>query len=380
MQNLVSYIKENKNIDFNKKAFNELDAAIFARLSYINFEKVVKNGRYFAKKPIGNIFKTLIKDSKIDLRFKFHEDRTLLEELASSKRFKNIYVYSYEEDKNIDLTKQFAAVTFLNKEKRNKFIVLSFRGTDGTYTGWKEDFEMCYKPVIPAQKEAEIYAKKVLRFSPIKKVYFVGHSKGGNLAIYASTFIKSSKIDTIYCYDSPGFKKLFLNARAYKNVMSKIKHFVPQTSIIGRLMNSDYESIIVDSNKTLLYQHNIYNWNVEKDEFRRLDKFTFISNKLKKILDQSLEKMNNEQKQEFVESLFNVIKEMTDNDIIQFGDSFLSFALRFRKAFKMQNDETKKLIYSIFTNPNDDEKEVKYIEPIHNKKSVLDKIKDKLNK
>ena len=62
MQNLVSYIQENKNIDFNKKAFNELDAAIFARLSYINFEKVVKNGRYFAKKPISMIFKTLIKD------------------------------------------------------------------------------------------------------------------------------------------------------------------------------------------------------------------------------------------------------------------------------------------------------------------------------
>ena len=131
---------------------------------------------------------------------------------------------------------------------------------------------------------------------------------------------------------------------------------------------------------SFLYQHNIYNWNVEKDEFKRLDKFTFISNKLKKILDQSLEKMNNEQKQEFVESLFNVIKEMTDNDIIQFGDSFLSFALRFRKAFKMQNDDTKKLIYSIFTSPNDDEKEIKYIEPIHNKKSVLDKIKDRFSK
>ena len=89
--------------------------------------------------------------------------------------------------------------------------------------------------------------------------------------------------------------------------------------------------------------------------------------------------MTYEEKIEFVESLFSIIKEMTDDDVIQFSDSIFSFILRFNKILKTKSDETKRLIFSIFKKSKYEE-EIKKVEPIKNKKSIVSSIFGKFKK
>ena len=375
MTNIIDYLKKYGNVSFKDEKFNELDAAIFARLSYIDFSDFIKAKKYFSKKALTKVAANILalQDST---RFKLKEDNILLQEITNSTRYKNIYVFAYVKETDQAKVKQFSAISFLNKDKLNNFLIISFRGTDGTYTGWKEDFEMCYKPFIPSQKESEKYAKKLTRFSLKKKIILVGHSKGGNLAVYSSIFLNPKKIQSVYIFDSPGFKKSFLNEEGFKHIKDKIIAFAPQTSIIGRLLYQDYKITIVDSEKTLFNQHNLYNWNIEEVQFKKLDKFTYLSNKIDDVVKHNLEKLSYDEKVEFVESLFGIIKEMSKDDVIQFEDNLWSFFLRFNKILKAKSEETKKLIYSIFKKDKNNEP-IKRIEPLKNKDS---KIKEFINR
>ena len=375
MTNIIDYLKKYGNVSFKDEKFNELDAAIFARLSYIDFSDFIKAKKYFSKKALTKVAANILalQDST---RFKLKEDNILLQEITNSTRYKNIYVFAYVKETDQAKVKQFSAISFLNKDKLNNFLIISFRGTDGTYTGWKEDFEMCYKPFIPSQKESEKYAKKLTRFSLKKKIILVGHSKGGNLAVYSSIFLNPKKIHSVYIFDSPGFKKSFLNEEGFKHIKDKIIAFAPQTSIIGRLLYQDYKITIVDSEKTLFNQHNLYNWNIEEVQFKKLDKFTYLSNKIDDVVKHNLEKLSYDEKVEFVESLFGIIKEMSKDDVIQFEDNLWSFFLRFNKILKAKSEETKKLIYSIFKKDKNNEP-IKRIEPLKNKDS---KIKEFINR
>ena len=327
MANIIDYLKKYGNLSFQEEKFNELDAAIFSRLSYIDYSSLINSRKYFSKKNLLALSENLL-SLHDNSRFRLDEDNILLQTVTTSRRYKDIFIRSYVKQTNQEQVKQFSAVTFFNKNKKIPFIIISFRGTDGTYTGWKEDFEMCYKTSVPAQDEAKKYLLKNTRFLFRKKVIIVGHSKGGNLAIYSATFLNPKKIENIFAFDSPGFNKSFLANSNYLKIKDYIKSYLPQTSIIGRLLYSDYPYEIVD------------------------------------------------QKIEFVESLFSVIKEMSEDDVIQFEDSIFSFVLRFSKILKSKSDETKRLIFSIFRKSKEED-QIKKVEPIKNKKKFFDSFFEK---
>lgn len=378
MENIVDYLKNIKDVCFTSKPFNELDALVLSRLSYINFSMIVKKGKYFSKKRLIDVINDLFteENSKYQ-RYRLSEDKELLNILRSSLRFKDLYLKSFIYDTNIKEVKQFSAISFVNKTKSHEFLFVAFKGTDGTLTGRKEDFNMAYLEAVPAQIEAAKYLKKMTRFTNYKTIYVGGHSKGGNLAIYASTMVRKkiqNNIKTIYSFDGPGFKKEFLLNKGFINIKEKILLFVPPSSIIGRLLYKDYKTIIVDSKKSLLYQHNIYNWLIENNGFITLSKYTFLSNKIDRTLKENLDKMSIEDKKEFVDSLFDIVKELSDDDIINFGDGMFDFFKRFKLVFKTRNKATQDLLKSIFTKVKE-EPEIKYIEPIKTKENIYKKAK-----
>ena len=381
MRNLVDYFSENVNVSFEELPFNELDAAIFSRLSYINFDKFVSPYKY-QKKKLSRIASIIIKN-ETKKTFRLKEDKEIIQLIQKSKRYNDIYIKGYIKDTDFDKTKQFSATTFINLDKKgDKFILVSFRGTDGSYVGWKEDFEMSYKDTIPAQIDATNYLKKAFRFSKIKKLYVVGHSKGGNLAIYSSSKLRKNiqnNIQGIYRFDSPGFNEDFLALNGYKKIKNKIFHFAPQTSIIGRLLFSDYTSSVCESTKTLFFQHNIYNWKTENDHFLKKEGFDFVSNKLDFYLKDTLKNLSYEEKKKFIDEVFNVIKDLSVDGEIAFGDSLLNFAKRFAKTLKTKSKITQDIIKSVFKHEKFEEKEIKKVTPITNKKNIEDtigKIKD----
>ena len=373
MENIVDYLKSIKDLLFEEKPFNELDALVLSRLSYIDFRSILKSTKYWSKKKLTDVINEIfIEKEKSNYRFRLKEDMQLLDVLRSSLRYRECYIKSYVYDTVIEEVKQFSAVTFINEEPKQKFMFIAFKGTDGTVTGRKEDFNMAYLETVPAQIEAAKYLKKITRFSSYKTIYVGGHSKGGNLAVYAASQARKNiknNIKEIYSFDGPGFKDDFLETEGFINIHEKISLFAPQSSIIGRLLSRNYKTYIVQSKKKLLYQHNIYNWKIENNDFVKLDKFTFLSNKIDKVLKDSLSKTTIEERKAIVDELFDIVKDLSKDDVIDFGDGMLDFFKRFKNTFKGKSKETQELILALFTKSKEESPKL-YVKPIKNESTL----------
>lgn len=373
MENIVDYLESIKDILFKDKEFNELDALVLSRLSYIDFRSILKSTKYFSKRKLIDVINEIfIEKEKNHYRFRLKEDAQLLNILRSSLRYREFYLKSYVYDTDIEAVKQFSAVTFINEEDNYNFMFVSFKGTDGTVTGWKEDFNMAYLETIPAQLEAAKYLKKITRFSKYKRIYVGGHSKGGNLAIFASSQVRKNiqkNIKAIYSFDGPGFQDEFLNTEGFKSIKDKIYLYTPQSSIIGRLLSKNYKTYIVQSKKKLLYQHNIYNWKVDNSDLVHLDKYTFISNKIDKVLKDSLNKTSLEERKVLVDELFDIVKDLSKDDVIDFGDGMLDFFKRFRSTFKTKSKATQELLLALFAKTKEESTKV-YVKPIKNESTL----------
>ena len=204
MANIFDYLIWRGDLPLSVSPFNEVDGAVFARLSYLPFELIV---------PCDSPVSVTIADAAaalISLNIKKpgslrkENDAKLLEMLLNSRRFRDIELFGYSYLFDAATQTQFSAVTF--RPSKNKLYVF-FRGTDSTLVGWKEDFNMCFVCPVPAQSNAVDYLNRIAA-SNGGDITVGGHSKGGNLAVYASAFCEQAvrrRITHIYNYDGPGF-------------------------------------------------------------------------------------------------------------------------------------------------------------------------------
>ncbi|RVU70667.1 MULTISPECIES: Mbeg1-like protein [Lactobacillus] len=258
--NIFSYLKWRGDIDLAKAPFNEIDALVLAVFSYLDLPKIVSSGnktitiseaakRYFAPNYDNN-------DHVYYQR--------LLKLMAEADRFKNAKLSNFVNTLT-DQT-QFSAIKIQLEDGTN---FISFRGTDDSLVGWKEDFEISFKTTI-AQKQAKEYLEKIMRHDD-QHYLLGGHSKGGNLAEYAAINIEPkfrNRIDYIYTFDSPGIAKEVGAQLPSKFLQEKLKRFVPEFSIIGRLFEPQtIKPVIVDSSRPGLAQHDAFSWTVNGSHF-----------------------------------------------------------------------------------------------------------------
>lgn len=139
----------------------------------------------------------------IDLILWMKEDIRLLASLAESPRFQNMEIMMYVNQIDTETQTQFPVITVLIDEDR---YFISFRGTDNTLVGWKEDFNMGFVCPVPAQELALHYVEKIAH--SVSGRFIIGrHSKGGNLAAYTSACCSNDvqeRIEKVYNYDGPG--------------------------------------------------------------------------------------------------------------------------------------------------------------------------------
>ena len=276
MANLFDYISWRGDLDFSHSPFNSIDNIIFSQLSYLTLDGIVpgpeeKNGISIALAV--RIFNEKLKQPDFKLTSVFKEDPDLIRALGASKRFGNCQLFGYVHEVDADREIQFSALCVYTSA-RHCFVV--FRGTDTSIVGWKEDFNMCFKEVIPSQLEAVKYLEKM---APVIKGQFRigGHSKGGNLAVYAASMCKKKiqkRITDIYCNDAPGFNNKFLGNPGYAAVKDRIHTYVPQSSIIGMFMEHGGKYTIIKSSESGLMQHSLYSWEVTYKDLIRAEKST----------------------------------------------------------------------------------------------------------
>ena len=226
-------------------------------------------------------------------------------EMAESVRFGKCVIRNYVNEIVTEAEQQFSAVEIVLDDGTS---YVSFRGTDDTIIGWKEDFNLS-TGVVPAQERAVEYMERISdKASGMLRVG--GHSKGGNLAIYGSVMCKSAhdKILEIYSNDGPGFSKEFQDSPETAEMMPKIIRIIPEYSIIGTLLEHEKQPIIVASTSRGLLQHDGFSWEVQGPGLVRRDSLNKTALRFIEILHKWIDGMDTEQKRLLIEDLFATLQ------------------------------------------------------------------------
>lgn len=343
MNNVIDYLKWRGDLDFNREPLNEVDSLILSILSYNDFEGIVPE--------VGSVNTITLREAT--LRFKEEKDTTHIEDLlflgeipkflyktAETERFGNLPMTCFVNKFDVETTKQFAAVLFKITDKLN---FLSFRGTDSSLAGWKEDLQMSFMEEIQSQKEAVIYTEKVM-MSQEGDFILGGHSKGGNLAIYAALRMRESnksRIIGVYNNDGPGFMPEIAESEEYKSIADRIYTYLPESAIVGMLLDhgSDYE--VVKSTGLVITQHNPFMWEVLGKNFVRADSLSKESLSINTTIKSWASKLSNEDKRTFVDGIFEVLEETGASSLEELSNEKFKAADAMIRAYKTMDPEIK---------------------------------------
>lgn len=351
MKNMLDYIKEFGHVSFEERAFSEIDALVLTELEYLPLENVVpsdENGENFVTvKEIAEYMQEhkqeLFDENPMMITQERHE---VSQVIADAPRFQSLKFFGVVSEWDKDTTKQFAAVT-VEVEPSVRLVV--FRGTDETLIGWKEDFLMTYSPLVAAQTDAKEYlAKQASLWGG--DLMISGHSKGGNLAIYAAATQEEDvqlRIVDIFCFDSPGLYRSVLETKGYQNIVPLAMRYIPQDSLVGLMLESEVPYVIVKSNATGAMQHSAMTWEIEDGQFIKMEKLT----KNSQLNDQTFKKWTESVSDEELELFWNVFFELlfsvgidTVNDL--YGQ-FMHYVQEFLKAAGNMDEEKRELLTRI---------------------------------
>lgn len=186
--------------------------------------------------------------------------------LAASPRFRAMRLADSLDLFDEGQQTQFFATTFV---QGRDFAFIGFRGTDVSITGWRENFNMVYSNAVPAQAEALRYLITVAPKLP-ERIYLGGHSKGGNLALYAALFAPpeiQERVQMVYTFDAPGFRDGLVPDSAWEALEGKVDRKVPQESFVGLLMRTPVPLSVVTSTAVGIQQHSLHTWQLENGRF-----------------------------------------------------------------------------------------------------------------
>lgn len=305
MSTIFDYLKEVTYVSIYDRPFKELDVLALTELTYLPFGHIVPQGDTTG-------IQVRLSDAMdlIDRTTNFivsNQHLQLVDELATSKRFKNIKLLNYVDEYDPDVQKQFAAMTY--RLTLNLYLVV-FRGTDDTLIGWKEDFHMTYMDHVPAQKRAASYLQHVMKEFPKGRFLVAGHSKGGNLAAYACSYLPDhtfERVDAIYSYDAPGLNKAIIETQGYQRTSPNIRRFVPQGSIVGMMLEIPEPTIIVKSRAFGGFaQHNAFTWETKDLSFVTVTETSPDSQQTDLTLKQWVRETSADERKKFFDTFFGI--------------------------------------------------------------------------
>ena len=349
MGNLITYVQQYEAQTFEDKSLTDIDVLVLTEIAYLPFDEIVPKSfdvtEAISLNQLGKEFEKIKEKEHENNPFMITSERIeLLEVVSKSQRYKDIKVFGFMNDIDDELTKQFAAVCY-QWEEESRWII--FRGTDESLTGWKEDFMMTYSDLIPAQIDAIEYLRKQAElFSGSLNIS--GHSKGGNLSLYASAMQEETvqdRIKQIYCWDAPGVHRSILGTEGYQRVVSKAKRYIPQDSIVGLMLESQVPYHIIESQGSGISQHSALMWNIEDDHFVELTELTKNSQLTDQTFKQWTEVVSDEDLKLFFDTFFELIFEMGVETV---NDVYYNFRLYmqkfFEKAYQMDPEKREVLL------------------------------------
>ena len=306
MRNIIDYVNQYGKMSFQKVPFGDVDSLIFSELAYLKYD-IFFRGEAATNNAL--TLKELSHAPDMEELFKGLHDpipnRALLFAVANSYRFGSTIVDYYSNLLDEEKEVQFSAVTFFPK---GELPYLAFRGTDETLIGWKEDFNMAFISPVPSQEMGVAYLEQL-----VPKLYgdfrMGGHSKGGNIAVYTAIkadAVRQDRISAVYSHDGPGFQNELLEDQGYLAISNRIFKTIPQSSIVGLLLQHQETYKVIKSSKLGLLQHDPFSWIVQKGSFVYLDDVDANAMFMNQTLNQWLTDLGEEERKEFINLIFGL--------------------------------------------------------------------------
>ncbi len=307
MDNIFDYLDWRGDIPFSVSPFNEVDNYIVAKIGCCDFDGIVSGGpepiavgaaldAYFSRSGGDGVsFGALASPALVPL----------LRRLPETPRFRDLMLRCFVRRALPAMTEQFSALTVSIPDGTH---YVSFRGTDDTLYAWKEDCMMALSGAIPAQRDAADYLMRTA--AVLDGVLRVGgHSKGGNLAVYAAAQADAAvqeRIGIVYNNDGPGFAAEFLSSPGYLRIREKLLTLLPQYSIVGTLLEQETNCTVVRSSRFGVAAHDGFNWGVRGTAFLRCADMSRSSRAFDVTMERVLAEMSMDERREFIETLFGI--------------------------------------------------------------------------
>lgn len=305
MGDMFDYLYWRGDILFSQMPPNPVDALIFSTLAYIRYTDIVPDIPQ-QRISLRSAAEALLMDPDAQKRTHFKGDLDLLAAAAETNRFGRVGMSFYQDIFDPEENTQFAAITFYLEDGT---AFLAFRGTDNTLVGWREDFNMSFQESVPAQRLALQYTLTLAGATKMP-LHLGGHSKGGNLAVYAaakSDFFTRKRIVTVYNQDGPGFTEQMMTDPGYRSIVPKIRTYVPQSSVFGMLLEHEEPHIIITSKKIGLLQHDPYSWEIKGGGFIPGEELSADSRFLDRTFRNWLAGMTTEERNAFFDNVFDLL-------------------------------------------------------------------------
>ena len=305
MADLFDYLIWRGDLPMDLVPPNPVDTLILSALSYLDYDGLVP-GDFLHPVPLHVVEEAFAAMPDRDERVRVKRDADLLAACAATERFGHLKLAFYRSELLPQMQSQFAALTWLLPDGT---AMITYRGTDMTITGWKEDFNMSFQSSVPAQEKALWYLEAFARvhMGPIR---LTGHSKGGNLAVYAAARTvpeNQERILSVHNHDGPGFHSHVLRDPGYRAILPKTRTFLPQSSVVGMLLEHEEPYTVVRSRQVSLLQHEPYTWEVLGGGFVELEEVDDSSRFLDRTIKEWLSGMDNTERNEIVDTVFDLL-------------------------------------------------------------------------
>lgn len=343
MANMYDYLEWRGDLSFRTAGFNEVDNLLLAQLAYVDFGDIVPGKDSDADvtlKDASESFWSVHNEDDILARVSMTKYAPfLMRRMAETKRFRNVKLSHYVNDISNEEQSQFSVVCATLPDQS---IYVAFSGTDNTIIGWRENFNMGYLSETPGQIKAVEYLNRVAEMTT-NKLRLGGHSKGGNLSVYAAVKCKQEiqeRIIAVYSNDGPGFKREMIESEAYQRMLPKIKTILPESSIVGMLLEHEENYEVVRSSESGIQQHDAMSWEVLGTSFVYVEHIAEQSVLWDETMKAWLAKLSEEERKEIVATIFNVIDEADIRTIDDFYRSKWKVVQDLMKAKSKLPEET----------------------------------------
>ena len=347
---VADYLTWRGDIPFSVDPFNEVDNLVLCIVSYINFRRFPE---LLTRNPRGAVLlsdicqKLTVEDEQLGLSQLSYIP--VVQQAAQTERFAGTRMFAFEDRSDEEAQMQFAAVTFLLPDKS---VFVAFRGTDTSLVGWKEDFNMSYLESVPAQVRAAEYTAEIMRLCRFHKVRIGGHSKGGNLAAWAGLHLPHrdyGRLLAVYNNDGPGFSRSMTERPEYALLKDKLHTFIPESSIVGMLLEHCEDYTVIASTARSIMQHEALSWCTERNRFIHLEERSAMGRRSDDVLRDWIGSMTPQERKDFTDAFFEILsmggKARPLDEVQEMG---LSGAVALVKEYAGADEKTRRILAEIF--------------------------------